>query len=156
MHNLFDILHDFQRLRAKRVLAVPLDESEEAELEGLERLLLGDTPRDVRRRMPRVACPVPVQLTAPGGFWHGRVENVSGTGFRIMTPCLAKVGAEVLVELLDPVRGMDYVFPCRVVWRGEGVMGLAFAGVPSRRPVAKGPTTPRGHRVTPGVRTLSA
>lgn len=140
MVDLFDIIHDYRMLRAKSdSLDIPLDDAERARLAGLERLLRGDVPgadeeRD-NRVMPRLPSPIPVHFTAPAGFETGRIRNVSGGGMAILTSRPAPIGAHTLIRLIDDDRGVEYLFPARVVWRTGGArpgMGVAFDGLPTR------------------------
>ncbi len=137
MADLFDIIHDYRMLREKRdQLHIPLDTAEQAELAGLERFLSGEVPaEDSQRALPRLPSPLTLQFTAPGGFEVGEIRNVSGGGMAIQTVRPLERGARTILRLVNSDRGVEYLFPARVVWRAVGVrreMGLAFDGVPTR------------------------
>jgi len=137
MNEFFEMIYEFRLLLAKEEkLAIALDDEERARLLGLERLLSGDAPgRDPRRSMPRVPSPVGVQFTVAGGFGAGQVLNASGGGFAIATTAPGVLGARTIVRVSLPATGIEYVFPCRVVWSqldAQSGMGVAFDGVPSR------------------------
>lgn len=137
MNEFFEMVYDFRLLLAKEEkLAIALDDEERVRLIGLEVLLCGDAPgRDPRRRMPRVPAPVGVQFTVAGGFGAGQVLNASGGGFAIATTAPGGLGARTIVRVSLPATGIEYVFPCRVVWTqfdAQSGMGVAFDGVPSR------------------------
>ena len=137
MNEFFEMIYEYRLLLAKEEkLAIALDDEERARLTGLERLLSGDAPdRDPRRGMPRVPAPVGVQFTLAGGFGAGQLLNVSGGGFAIATRALGPVGARTIVRLSLPATGIEYVFPCRIIWvhvDAQSGMGVAFDGVPSR------------------------
>lgn len=124
----------YQALRARaEQLRIPLDAHEHGRLKELERAL-GHGEGKGTRAMPRVLSPWPVVLTLPGGFAAGTLRDVSGGGMRVRTSTPPPEGAQVLVHVAGPLRGEEFVFPARVVWRrldDEPVMGLAFDGVPS-------------------------
>lgn len=137
MNEFFEMIYEYRLLLAKEEkLAIALDGEERARLLGLEALLSGDAPgRDPRRGMPRVPSPVGVQFTLAGGFGAGQILNVSGGGVAIATSALSAVGSRTIVRLSLPSTGIEYVFPCRVVWvqiDALSGMGVAFDGVPSR------------------------
>jgi hypothetical protein len=137
MNEFFEMVYEYRLLLAKEEkLAIPLDDDERTRLFGLERLLSGDAPRrDPRRAMPRVASPLGVQFTLAGGFGAGQVLNASGGGLAIATNAPGAVGARTIVRLDVPGTGLEYVFPCRVIWAHDEPqcgMGVAFDGVPSR------------------------
>lgn len=133
MGGLLHMVHAYQSLlaRAER-LRIPLDARERARLSELEEALGAGTAQGARR-MPRVLCPWPVVLTLPGGFIPCRLRDLSGGGMRVLAHTTAPEGARVLVHLGGALRGEEFVFPCRVVWRrvAEGAMGLSFDGLPS-------------------------
>lgn len=133
MQSLLDIIHDYQGLRGRRALGVPLSAEEQRELVALTRLLRGpmaDPHR--RRRLHRLACSLDVQFTLPGGFGHGKAKNISGGGMAVHTRSVLPVGTRMLVHVRD-VHGLhEHTFPARVVWRSLAGMGLSFDGVPSK------------------------
>lgn len=131
MRNLFEMIFEYQLLRAKEQL-VPLDDDERVRLYGLAQLLAGECD-DSQRQMPRVPYPSGVQFTMPGGFGLGAVKNLSGLGMAIASRKPLPVGARTVVRVEEG--GTEYFFPCRVCWsRREHAlgMGLAFDGVPTR------------------------
>lgn len=137
MNEFFEMIYEYRLLLAKEEkLSITLDSDERARLLGLEGLLSGDAPdRDPRRGMPRVPSPVGVQFTLAGGFGTGQVLNVSGGGLAIATTTLSAVSSRSIVRVSLPATGVEYVFPCRVVWvqtDSLSGMGMAFDGVPSR------------------------
>jgi hypothetical protein len=135
-----EMVYEYRLLRAKQEqLGLPLEEIERARLVGLARALEGDAPaHDPRRGMQRVAAPLGVQFTLPGSFGAGQALNLSGGGMAVATREPPAEGTRVIVRVAVPSTGVEYVFPCRVVWRAsEGTpgMGLAFDGLPTRAPV---------------------
>lgn len=141
MNEFFEMIYEYRLLLAKEEkLAIALDEDERVRLLGLEGLLSGDAPsRDSRRGMPRVPSPIGVQFTIAGGFGAGQVLNVSGGGAAIATTAPGALGSRTIVRVSLPATGVEYVFPCRVVWvqvDAQCAMGVAFDGVPSRTALA--------------------
>ena len=136
MRNFLEMIYEYQRLRSREVkLDIALDASERVRLMGLHRLLEGEVPDTGLRTHARVAVPMPVQFTRPGGFEAGEIRDLSGGGFCIATPRTPEVGTRLVVRIADPDACLEYVFPCRVVWRasrGPGRMGVVIDGVPGR------------------------
>jgi hypothetical protein len=153
MRSLLEIIHEYQSLRGRSVLGVPLDDTEQACLVGLARLLRGEV-RDGygRREMPRVLCPLPVQLTLTDGFSEGRIRNISGSGMAIRLGRWVEPGTRLLIHVLDPVGHVEYVFPSRAVRCDMGTLGVAFDGVPLRTAIQPpGSDRPRRVPVSPLV-----
>lgn len=139
MKNLFEMIYEYQLLRGKQDrLDVPLDEVEKARLAGLEQLLSGDAIGTAGRRgMTRVTLPKRVLFTTAGGFETGDVKNLSGSGLAIATRRPPDIGTRIVVRV-EEAGGVEYFFPCRVVWRrlaSNVGMGVAFDGVPTRSQV---------------------
>jgi hypothetical protein len=136
MKNLFEMIYEYQLLRGKKEqLDVPLDDEERARLVALSRLLTGDQEGG-RRGMPRSPVPSRVVFTMPGGFESGEIKNISGGGLAIATARPPAQGTRIVVRVEDG--GVEYLFPCRVVWRRLATnvgMGAIFDGVPSRASV---------------------
>ncbi len=133
MKNLFEMIYEYQLLRGKQDrLDVPLDDEESARLVALSRLLTGEVSNG-RRTMPRAPVPARVVFTMPGGFESGEIKNISGSGLAIATAHPPAQGTRLVVRVEDG--GVEYLFPCRVVWRrvaSDLGMGAVFDGVPSR------------------------
>ena len=133
MKNLFEMIYEYQLLRGKQDrLDVPLDDDERARRVALSRLLTGEADGG-RRGMPRSPLPARVVFTMPGGFESGEIKKLSGSGLAIATPRPPAQGTSVVVRVEDG--GVEYLFPCRVVWRRLSAhvgMGVIFDGVPSR------------------------
>jgi hypothetical protein len=133
MKNLFEMIYEYQLLRGKQDrLDVPLDDEESARLVALSRLLTGEVSNG-RRTMPRAPVPARVVFTMPGGFESGEIKNISGSGLAIATAHPPAQGTRLVVRVEDG--GVEYLFPCRVVWRRVASnlgMGAVFDGVPSR------------------------
>ena len=136
MRNLLEMIYEYQLLRSKEdKLDIELDASERVRLVGLHRLLQGEVPDTRLRRLARVAVPFPVQFTRPGGFETGEIRNLSGGGFCVATPRPPEAGTQIIMRVAEPSLGVEYVFPCRVVWCqrvGPGRMGVVIDGVPNR------------------------
>ena len=133
--NLLEMVFDHQLLLSKRDrLGVPLDEAEQLRLVALGRLLAAQANAG-GRSMERVPFPGEVSFTTPGGFESGDVRNVGGAGMAVATARPAPAGTRVVVRIADGLAGVEYFFPCRVVWSRRAPlpgMGLAFDGTPSR------------------------
>lgn len=136
MKNLFEMIYEYQLLRGKQDhLDVPLDDDERQRLLALSRLLTGDSDGG-RRTMPRAPVPARVVFTMPGGFESGEIKNLSGSGLAIAAAHPPAQGTRVVVRVEDG--GVEYLFPCRVVWRrlaSHTGFGAVFDGVPTRAAV---------------------
>jgi len=134
VRNLLEMIYEYQLLSSKeRHLDIPLDDDERVRRMGLHRLLMGEVPDARRRRLARVALPMRVQFTRAGGFELGEIRDLGGGGVCVQTSAPQDPGTRVVLRVEAPDDGVEYVFPCRVVWRsshGPRRMGLAFDGVP--------------------------
>lgn len=132
MRNLFEMIYEYQHLRGREQLDIPLDDDERTKLYGLAQMLRGEI-RDRQRAMVRVPYPTGVQFTMPDGFGAGAVKNISGLGVAISTRQPLAVGAPTVIRVEES--GIEYFFPCRVAWtrstHNPG-MGLSFDGVPTQ------------------------
>ncbi len=145
MAEFLDLLFEYRLLRSKEEhLQILLDDHEVTRIHGIENMLRGKAPTgDARRAMPRLLCPRPVQFTMPGRFGAGEIANVSAGGAAITTNESLRVGDRTILRIAAPETGIEYVYPCRVVWTSAtrgGSVGLAFDGVPSHTQIAKRPS----------------
>ena len=145
MTDFLDLLFEYRLLRSKRDhLQIALDDHEVTRIHGIENMLRGKSViADARRSMPRLLCPRSVQFTLPGRFGAGEIANISAGGASISTSELLRVGDRTIVRVAAPETGIEYVFPCRVVWTSDaklGNVGVAFDGVPSQTQIAKRPS----------------
>lgn len=145
MTDFLDLLFEYRLLRSKEEhLQILLDDHEVTRIHGIENMLRGKSViGDARRAMPRLMCPRSVQFTMPGRFGAGEIANISGGGAAITTTETLRVGDRTIVRIAAPETGIEYVFPCRVVWTTsarQGNVGIAFDGVPSQTQIAKRPS----------------
>lgn len=73
-----------------------------------------------------------VQLTGADAVVPGRLMSATRDGFRVRTARPLKVGQRTVVRVLVIRAGVEYTFPCVVVWSDAGAMGLRFDGAPER------------------------
>ena len=132
---LFDLLHDYQHLRAKESL-VPLEPAEAARLEGLERLLCGECEEDERRVAPRFGFPrpLPVQIAPRGsqGFLAARLREIGAQGAALEVAMPLPEG-RLILYFDDVPRRLRYEMPAVLVWQAGGHAGIRFEGMPARR-----------------------
>ncbi|MBK8171649.1 MAG: PilZ domain-containing protein [Sandaracinaceae bacterium] len=149
MTELLELIYEYRLLRAKEEhLQIALEEEERARIRGIESLLMGETRRasaraDSRRAMPRLLFPRAIQFTMPGSFGAGEIANLSGGGAAITTNEVLRKGDRTILRVAVPETGMEYVFPCTVVWTSgsaEANVGIAFTGVPSQTQIARRPS----------------
>lgn len=132
MRNLFEMIYEYQHLRGRERLEVPLEDDERTKLYGLGQLLRGEI-QDRQREMVRMPYPTGVQFTMPDGFGVGAVKNISGNGIAIATRQPLFVGARTVTRVEES--DVEYFFPCRVCWSRTSHnpgMGLVFDGMPSQ------------------------
>ncbi|MDD9971190.1 MAG: PilZ domain-containing protein [Myxococcales bacterium] len=130
-------IYEYRLLVGKRdALAIPLTESESERLQLLEAALPAGIPTvDERNRATRLSAPLPVRLMFRGQLVVGSLRNASRQGLAMALdepPGLGEVG---VVHVSEPLHGIDYSFPGRVVarvLRGTIAIGWAFVGVPSQ------------------------
>ena len=138
MVNLLETIWEYQQLVHKEEsLGIELDEDEQAKLLGLRRLLRGEYMGAVVPERPERhegSTPIPVQFTEPGGFAIGEIRSLSANGIAIVTNRPPLEDTRTVLRVADPRRGWEYVFPGRVVWRKDRVIGVVFDGVPTRNP----------------------
>src|SRR5690606_22716487 len=121
--NLLEIVYEYQYLLHRRQsMGLPLDDHERARLVGLDRLLRGDYMGSGRTEMTRLLHPIPAQFTRPGGFGAGEIRDVNGNGMAIVTSHPSVIGTRTAVRIADPLGGVEYMFPGRVVWVQNLVM----------------------------------
>lgn len=133
--NLLDTVYEYQQLlHKKHSMDIPLDDAENARLLGLDRLLKGEYLGVDRPALATMLHPIPAQFTRPGGFGAGEIRSVSSNGMAVVTSHPSSVGERTIVRIADPLAGFEYVFPGKVVWIHDNVMGVGFDGMPSRTP----------------------
>jgi len=132
MRNLFEMIYEYQHLRGKERLEVPLEDAERVKLYGLAQLLRGEI-QDRQREMVRIPYPTGVQYTMPDGFGVGAVKNISGHGIAVSSRQPLLVGERTVIRVDESA--IEYFFPCRVCWSRTSHnpgMGLVFDGMPSQ------------------------
>lgn len=121
-------------------LAIPLSESERSRLERLELQLAQEMPvLDPHDPYTLLSEPLRAEFVAGGRFGGGWVKNASARGLAVMTRDPPPLTTRVVLHMVEPNRGIEYTFPCRVVSRvikGEPWMGVRFEGMPSQRRTA--------------------
>lgn len=135
--NLLDIVYEHQHLLHKKRsldMDVSLDEADGARLLGLGRLLKGEYLGVERPGAATLLHPIPAQFTRPAGFGAGEIRSVSANGMAVVTAHPSSIGERTIVRIADPLAGVEYVFPGKVVWVHDNVMGVGFDGVPSKAP----------------------
>lgn len=133
--NLLDIVYEHQALlHRKQSMDIPLDESENARLLGLDRLLKGEYLGVARPTLATMLHPIPAQFTRSGGFGAGEIRSVSSNGMAVVTAHPCDVGQRTIVRIADPLAGVEYVFPGKVIWVHDNVMGVGFDGLPTKAP----------------------
>ncbi len=129
-------IFEYRVLHAKeRELQIPLTQSESSRLERLRHQLPSRVPSlDDRDPFTLLTTPLPVQFVAAGRFGAGVLRNASAIGLAIATAEPPELGQRLIVHVQEPLHGLEYTFPCRVISRvlkGVTSMGLVFEGVPS-------------------------
>ncbi|HEX2676466.1 MAG TPA: PilZ domain-containing protein [Polyangiales bacterium] len=130
-------IFEYRVLYAKeRELQIPLSTQEASRLERLRHQLPSRVPSvDDRDPFTLLTTPLPVQFVAAGRFGAGVLRNASAVGLAVATGEPPELGQRLIVHVQEPLHGLEYTFPCRVVSRvvkGITSMGLVFEGVPSQ------------------------
>lgn len=144
-----DLLCDYLALAAQRAAGRSLDEGQHLRWLGLLRVLPGTSDP----AGPPAAPPVShdeesdndgtlVEITTETGFGSARLMAVSRDGMRLRSRSPLAVDTRTVVRVVLGRAGLEYTFPCVVVWRTRTAMGLAFDGTPAR--VALRHSLPRG------------
>ena len=76
----------------------------------------------------------------------------------VVTSHAAGIGDRTIVRIADPLAGVEYNFPGKVVWVHDNVMGVGFDGLPTRAPFLLPTRTGwrRGMHFASDVETISA
>lgn len=160
-----DRVFEYRVLYSKeRELQIPLSASESSRLERLRTQLPERAPSvDDRDALTLLTTPLPVQYAAAGRFGSGVLRNASAAGLAIVTAEPPELGARLIIHVQEPLHGIEYTFPCRVVSRvvkGLTAMGVVFEGVPSQTRMAgrssgvwRSDLTPLQNHVTPTTRS---
>ncbi len=128
---MIDLLESLCEYRALVAETGPLDDADRARLLGLAQVLGAEPPWRARETASRVE--LSVSFTSAGGFGSGTLHSVTGEGMVIATRSAPTSGARTIVRVAQ--RGVEYVFPARLVWRAmgkNGAMGVVFDGPPTR------------------------
>ena len=139
--NLFDLLHEYQHLRAKAGL-VELEESERKRWQHLSNLM-GNVPGD-RRRSPRFGFqrPLPVLLIAGAGEGFQRAKlrevGVEGAALELDSTGVTRITVPLLLLVDDEARGLRFELPALVAWQTDSMIGLRFEGMPRKRALTGG------------------
>jgi hypothetical protein len=136
MDEIMDVIHEYVSLFARVASGEALVPSDRAQWLALSRLIPdnGDAPEPGDDDEQEG---IPVQITTPGGFDSAHLLAISREGMRI---CLARplgLGASTIVRIIAPRTGLEYTFPCKVTWMSDGMIGLAFDGMPGKTPLSK-------------------
>ena len=130
---LFDLLHDYQHLRAKAAL-VALEPSEAVRLEGLEALLGGGPAHDERRRATRFgfprALPVHVVPKGHGGFVPAQLRELGAEGASLFLDEPLAQGERVLLCFDDEERSLRFEMPACSSGSTTGRRASASRGCP--------------------------
>jgi hypothetical protein len=133
MDELLDLIFDFTTLKARTDEA--LTPEEQARLLALMKLIpvpggatvgTGDDPDGDEGNG------YPIQVSTPSGFVPGMLLAVSQAGFRLSLREPIEKNASLALRIVVPLTGLEYVYPCKVQWRQDFVVGVTFDGRPSR------------------------
>lgn len=137
MDELMEMLCDYVTLLARVSSGDVLSTGERARFLALSRLLPGTGSPPGPSEDDGEEDGMPVQMTAPGGFESARMMAVSRDGVRVCAGHALPMDAHTIVRVIVPRSGLEYTFPCKVVWVDGEAMGLAFDGSPSKTPLSK-------------------
>lgn len=98
---------------------------EERRLSGLLRRL---APQGIGAQMSPPSAQVTTLVTGSGSVYPVSIEAISLAGFCVAVGVLVKAEESVLVRAAAD--GVDYVFPCQVLWVDKSRVGLALIALP--------------------------
>ena len=132
-----DAVYEYQKLlHLKKTMEIAPSSGDIARTAALRRLLTGQVEgRSSRSLGTRLAQPLPVHLTVPGGFRSGELRSVSAGGLAVVVRGVPRGVRRTVVQVTDAKKQVEYVFPGRVVWGNGVVVGIAFDGLPSCSPL---------------------
>ena len=128
----------FWKLRARHASAgEPLTSGEQVELLSLMQLITGD----VELPRPGNLAPSPdslkAQLIGDGAIALAEIRKVSAAGLLVSTNTPTVPSTRFVVKTADPIGGVEYTLPCKVIWsHGANPTSLALSvdGVPTCTP----------------------
>lgn len=137
MDEVMEMLHEYVTLLAHVTAGEPLTREDNARWLALSRLIPGNGEAPEPSSDDDVDEGMPVQITAPGGFESARLLAVSRDGMRMYLAHPPPVGAHTIVRVIAPRNGVEYTFPCKVVWVQGEAIGLVYDGAPKKTPLSK-------------------
>ena len=132
MDEIMEMLHDYVTMLARVTAGDPLSSIDRARWLALSQILRGNgAPPEPRDYNPE-ECGMPVQLTSSGGFESAHLVAATRDGMRLLLEHPLTTGTLTVVRVITPRSGLEYTFPCKVIWSDNEGIGLAFDGAPGR------------------------
>ena len=131
-----DFLVRFWELKARNEsLGEPLDEEEQIELLSLMQLVTGDLDVPAVGPVDRPRGALPAQLIGDGTILSVEIRLVNAAALVVSCASVLPVGAQMILRAADAISGVEYAFPCKVIWVYRGaptILALAVDGIPTR------------------------
>lgn len=137
MYEKLESIYEYRMLFAMQEhLGIPLSAREQQRLQILGKQLSNTVPKlDENDNKTVLETPLYAQYTTAGGFGSGLVRNISGGGMAILSVDLPPLNQRLIVHVMEPKHGIEYIFPCKVMSRtmkGLTSISIAFDGTPSQ------------------------
>ncbi|HEY8038503.1 MAG TPA: hypothetical protein VIF15_01865 [Polyangiaceae bacterium] len=133
----------FWELKARHAtLGEPLSPREQLELLSLMQLVTGDFKMPEPGSCARPSNALPAQLIGEGTILPVEVRYVCAAAMLVASAKSMAPSERVIIRTADAVSGVEYSFPCSIVWVYDGspcIMAVAVDGIPIRAEFAAMP-----------------
>lgn len=131
-----DFLVRFWELKARNAsLGEPLAPREQLELLSLMQLVTGDLEIPPAGPVERPKGALPAQMIGDGTILSVEIRNVTAAAVIVSCASTVPIGAQVILRAADAISGVEYAFPCNVLWvyrSAPTIMALGVDGIPMR------------------------
>lgn len=132
-----DFLVRFWELKARNgSLGEPLAGQEQIELLSLMQLVTADLDVPAIGPIERPKHALPAQMIGDGTILSVEIRSVAAGAVIVGSASIVPVGAQVILRAADAITGVEYAFPCNVLWVYRGtpaIVALSVDGIPTRR-----------------------
>lgn len=132
-----DFLVRFWELKARNAsLGEPLTSGEQIELLSLMQLVTSDLEVPAVGMYERPKHALPAQMIGDGTILPVEIRAVSAGAVILSCTSTVPAGAQVVLHAADAITGVEYTFPCNVLWvyRGQPtILAVSIDGIPTRR-----------------------
>jgi hypothetical protein len=131
-----DFLVRFWELKARNAsLGEPLMGREQIELLSLMQLVTGDLDPPAAGPVDRPKGALPAQMIGDGTILPVEIRSVTAAAIVVSCASVVPAFAPVILRAADAISGVEYAFPCRVLWvyrAAPTIVALLVDGIPTR------------------------